>query len=226
MAVVRPDVRSELVEPVAPATRSPRRATAAPVPRAPLRVPPLRAAQLEVRLRRRRSCSCSARTRSLGPLLAAHQPLEFSGPDRLAAVVRVLVRDDVVRPGRLLAVRLRPARGVPRRRRRRRDRLAHRRGGRLHRRLPRRLAGRRPEHAHERRARDPDAGDPDHRRRVPERAQLHDRGDPDRAHLVAVGGAGGARADLLAEDARLRRHRAAQRTQARGRSSRPRSRRT
>ena len=35
---------------------------------------------------------------------------------------------------------------------------------------------RRPEHAHERRARDPDARDPDHRRRLPERAQLCDGG--------------------------------------------------
>ena len=167
--------------------------------------------------RRARRSSCS---RSSGRCSPTHAPLEFSGPTDAAAVLRVLVRDDLVRPGRLLAVRLRPARGVPRRRRRRRHRLAHRRGRRLHRRLPRRLGRRRPEHAHERRARDPDARDPDHRRRLPERAQLRDGGDPDRADVVAVGGAGGAGADLLAEDARLRRHRAAQRAQARGRSSR------
>ena len=105
-------------------------------------------------------------------------------------------------------------------------RVAARRGRRVHRRLPGRLDRRRPEHAHERRPRDPDARDPDHRRRVPQRAQLHDRGDPHRADLVAVGGAGRARADVLPEDAGLRRHRAAERPRAPARSSRPRSRRT
>ena len=149
----------------------------------------------------------------VGPMLDRPRAARVHRPDRPAAVVRVLVRHDLVRPGRLRAVRPRPARGVPRRRRRRRDRVADRRGRRLHGRLPRRLGRRRPEHAHERRARDPDARDPDHRRRVPERAQLRDRGDPHRAHLVAVGGARGPRADVLAEDARLRRHRAPQRPQ-------------
>ena len=45
------------------------------------------------------------------------------GPTDSPPSVRLLVRDDLVRPGRLLAVRPRPARGVPRRRRRRRHRL-------------------------------------------------------------------------------------------------------
>ena len=46
-----------------------------------------------------------------------------------------------------------------------------------------------PEHAHERRARDPDARGADHHRRLPERARARDRGDPHRADVVAVGGA-------------------------------------
>ena len=165
-------------------------------------------------------------SRSSGRCSPTHPPLAFTGPTDQRAVGGVLVRHDLVRPGRLLAVRPRPARRVPRRRGRRRDRVGARRGRRLHRRLPRRLGRRRAEHAHERRARDPDAGDPDHRRRLPERAQLRHGGGADRPHLVAVGGAGGARADLLAEDARLRRHRAAHRPQHAADHHHARSRRT
>ena len=149
----------------------------------------------------------------VGPHADEPRAARLHRPDRRAAVRRVLVRDDLVRPGRLLPVRARAPRGVPGRRPRRRDRGRDRDGRRVHGRLPRRLDRRHPEHAHERRARDPDARDPDHRRRVPERAELCDRGGADRAHLVAVGGARDPLADLLAEDARVRRRRADQRPQ-------------
>ncbi len=80
-----------------------------------LRVRPLRAPQLEVRHRLGVVLAFLALA-IVGPLLTDDEPLEFGGPTDAAAVVGVLVRDDVVRSGRVRAVRLRPARGVPRRR--------------------------------------------------------------------------------------------------------------
>ena len=44
----------------------------------------------------------------------------------------------------------------------------------------------------------PTLADPDHRRRLPERAQLLDRGGLHRADVVAVGGEGGQGTDVLA----------------------------
>ena len=178
------------------------------------------------------SCSGSASSASLlllaifGPMLTEHPPLEFSGPtdsppsheywfgttsfgqDVFAQFVHGLRAAFLVGAvGGGIAWLL----GAVRR---------------LHRRLPQRLDRRRADHAHERRARDPDARDPDHRRGLPERAQLRDRGDPDRPHVVAVGRARGSRADLLAEDARLRRHRAAERPKLASDHRHARSRRT
>ena len=54
-----------------------------------------------------------------------------------------------------------------------------------------------------------------HRRRLPGRAQRHAAGALHRAHLLAVGGAGGPGADVLAGDARLRRPGPAERDAAR-----------
>ena len=117
MAVSAPRAPSSTARP-ARRRRSARRA--APGARAgagaPLRVPLLRAAQLEVRLRRSALVLVLLALAIFGPMLADARAARVHRADRRAAVVRLLVRDDLVRPGRLLAVRPRPARGVPRRR--------------------------------------------------------------------------------------------------------------
>ena len=166
-ASAEPSTAPERVRGRRPGSRARRRvAGAAP------RVPPLRAAQLEVRLRRRASCSSCSLLAIFGPMLTAHAPLAFDGPTDARPSSDYWFGTTSFGQDVFSQFVQRPARGVPRRRRRRRDRLGDRRGRRLHGRLPRRLGRRRAEHAHERRARDPDAGDPDHRRRLHQRAQL------------------------------------------------------
>ena len=112
------------------------------------------------------------RARIFGPLLTAHTPLEFAGrrqpPSSEYWFGTTTFGQDVfaqfvygLGAASSSASSAAASPGFGRRRR-------------VHRRLPRRLGRRRPEHAHERRARDPDPRDPDHRRRVPERAQIRD----------------------------------------------------